>query len=51
MKFDKLTKQSKEHRNSSIELFRIISMICIVAHHYIVNSGIMSKITPQCNSR
>lgn len=51
MKFDKLTKQSKEHRNSSIELFRIISMICIVAHHYIVNSGIISKITPpQFNS-
>lgn len=32
-------------RDSSIELFRIITMFCIVAHHYVVNSGIMDKIT------
>ena len=32
-------------RNSSIELFRIITMLCIVAHHYVVNSGIMVEIT------
>lgn len=27
-------------RNSNIELFRILSMICIIAHHYVVNSGL-----------
>ena len=27
-------------RDSNIELFRIISMILIVAHHYVVNSGL-----------
>lgn len=34
-------------RNSSIELLRIIAMICIVAHHSIVNSGIITEITPE----
>mgnify|MGYP004477567517 CR=1 FL=1 len=28
-------------RNSNLELFRIISMICIIAHHYVVNSGLL----------
>lgn len=28
------------HRESNIELFRIISMLLIVAHHYVMNSGI-----------
>lgn len=28
-------------RNSNIELFRIITMLLIVAHHYVVNSGLM----------
>lgn len=32
-------------RDSSIELFRIIAMLCIVAHHYVVNSGITEEIT------
>ena len=27
-------------RNSNIELFRIITMLVIIAHHYVVNSGI-----------
>ena len=31
-------------RNSSIELFRIIIMLVIIAHHYIVNSGIYDVI-------
>lgn len=31
-----------KERNSSIELFRIISMFLIVMHHYVVNSGIPS---------
>lgn len=34
------------NRDSSIELFRIITMICIVAHHYVVNSGVIQEITP-----
>lgn len=32
-------------RDSSIELFRIITMLCIIAHHYVVNSGITGEIT------
>ena len=30
-------------RNSNLELFRIILMLLIVAHHYVVNSGMMSE--------
>lgn len=33
----------KMERDSSIELFRIITMLCIVAHHYVVNSGVMGE--------
>ena len=29
-------------RNSNLELYRIIVMLSIVAHHYVVNSGLMS---------
>ena len=32
--------EKKNIRNSNIELFRIITMLVIVAHHYVVNSGI-----------
>ncbi len=35
---------SKKERDSAIELFRIITMLVIVAHHYIVNSGIMTEV-------
>ncbi len=31
-------------RNSSVELFRIISMLIIIAHHYVVNSGLLEVI-------
>lgn len=31
-------------RKSNIELFRIISMLVIVAHHYVVNSGLFEAI-------
>ncbi len=31
-------------RDSNLELFRIITMIMIVAHHYVVNSGLMNEI-------
>lgn len=32
-------------RDSFIELFRILTMVCIVAHHYVVNSGIIGEIS------
>lgn len=31
-------------RSSNIELFRIISMLMIVAHHYVVNLGLLDYI-------
>lgn len=34
-----------KQRDSSIELFRIITMFMIVAHHYIVNFGVIGEIT------
>lgn len=36
-------------RCSNIELLRIISMLMIVAHHYVVNSGLLSCIDAQNN--
>lgn len=32
-------------RDSNLELYRIIVMLLIVAHHYVVNSGLMNTIT------
>lgn len=32
------------NRSSNLELFRIITMLVIVAHHYVVNSGLMPVI-------
>ena len=34
-------------RNSNIELYRIVLMLIIIAHHYVINSGIMDSITKQ----
>ena len=34
----------KKRRDSNIELFRIIMMLLIIAHHYVVNSGLMDEI-------
>lgn len=34
----------KRERNSNLELFRIIIMLLIVSHHYVVNSGITNII-------
>ena len=31
-------------RDSNLELFRIITMLLIVAHHYVVNSGLIDLI-------
>lgn len=36
---------NNKQRDSSIELLRIITMLVIVAHHYVVNSGLMDLIT------
>ena len=35
------------HRDSNLELFRIITMLVIVAHHYVVNSGVSGTISDQ----
>ncbi len=37
-------------RDSSLELFRIITMLIIVAHHYIVNSGISTVMITKENA-
>lgn len=37
--------KEKKMRMSNLELFRIISMFLIVAHHYVVNSGLIAVIT------
>lgn len=39
-------KKETEHiRESNIELFRILTMLLIIAHHYVVNSGLTSHIS------
>ncbi len=40
-KYKNLNDTKTIHRESNIELFRIITMILIVAHHYVVNSGLL----------
>lgn len=35
----------KKDRNSNLELYRIIVMLLIVAHHYVVNSGLLGILT------
>ena len=39
--------RTKPMRNSNIELYRIVLMLIIIAHPYVVNSGIMDSITKQ----
>ena len=34
----------KENRESNIELYRIVLMLLIIAHHYVVNSGLLDVI-------
>ena len=36
-----------EERSSNIELFRIVTMLIIVAHHYVVNSGLLTIVGTQ----
>lgn len=38
---------NKMERNSNIELFRVLVMLGIVAHHFVVNSGVQEMLT--CN--
>ena len=40
------TAPSEKVRDSNIELFRIITMLLIVAHHYVVNSGLATANGP-----
>ena len=40
-----------KERESNIELYRIVLMLLIIAHHYVVNSGLLNVIyTNQVNS-
>lgn len=39
-----VTANENKTRSSNIELFRIISMFLIVAHHYVINSGLFDLI-------
>ncbi len=36
----------KKMRKSNIELLRIVLIIMVIAHHYVVNSGIKAFFTP-----
>ena len=36
----------KKNRDTNLELFRIITMLLIIAHHYVVNSGLTSYGSP-----
>lgn len=43
VKTEKINNQievKKNQRDSNIEFFRIITMLLIIAHHYVVNSGL-----------
>lgn len=37
----------QKQRNSNLELYRIIVMLLIVCHHYVVNSGLMDELTKE----
>lgn len=42
---DSNSMQQTKPRNSNLELYRIIVMLLIVAHHYVVNSGLILPMT------
>lgn len=44
--FRETVKQRMKQRESNIELFRITTMFLIIAHHFVVNSGITSEWEP-----
>ena len=37
-------KKISGQRNTNLELFRVITMLLIIAHHYVVNSGVWEMI-------
>ena len=39
-----------KQRNSNLELYRIIVMLLIVAHHYVVNSGLMEEMAKELHA-
>lgn len=41
-----MNKQYKSPRSSNLELYRIVCMLMIVAHHYVVNSGVRASDGP-----
>lgn len=43
---EKNTISTRQPRSSNIELYRIICMLMIVAHHYVVSSGLTSADGP-----
>lgn len=45
-----LSSNKKKVRDSNLELYRIIVMLLIVAHHYVVNSGLLQAIGENPNS-
>ena len=42
--------ETKPHRSSNLELYRIVSMLMIVAHHYVVNSGLFDSGGPMVSN-
>ncbi len=36
------TARIAQHRDSNLELYRIILMLAIIAHHYVINSALIS---------
>lgn len=41
------TENIKKERESNIELYRIVLMLLIIAHHYVVNSGVLNLMYEQ----
>lgn len=41
-----LVREKEKYRCSNIELYRIITMLAIIAHHYVVNSGLVDPSGP-----
>lgn len=44
-----ITASTRKVRDSNLELYRIIVMLLIVAHHYVVNSGLLG-VMPQSST-
>lgn len=42
----RISSSKPKQRNTNLELFRVITMLLIIAHHYVVNSGLTSAGSP-----